>query len=292
MSEPEPSRPGSILRAEREALGVTVREVSETLNLSIAVIEAIEADDLERLPGPVFARGYLRSYARLLELDPEPLLAQYPPPPEPSLPLGRVPEPPIREWIRRRPELVLGAAAGVAVLLLVLLVVWLWPSGSAETRGAAAGATEPGFTDDGGAAAVDDVIGGLTAGPVTDVASWQMPASGAAAEDGTSARGGAAVASAAPFGAGGDNVRRITDVGGDRLAFTFSEDCWVEVHSGTGARLYSDLGRGGDELVLVGQGPFRILLGYAPAVQLAFNGEPMPLAPHTRNNVATLVLGQ
>jgi len=42
----------------------------------------------------------------------------------------------------------------------------------------------------------------------------------------------------------------------------------------------------------VGQAPFRVLLGYAPGVQMSFNGETVVLAPHTRNNVATLVLGQ
>ena len=41
VREPDANRPGSVLRAEREALGVTVREVAETLNLSMTVIEAI-----------------------------------------------------------------------------------------------------------------------------------------------------------------------------------------------------------------------------------------------------------
>ena len=45
-------------------------------------------------------------------------------------------------------------------------------------------------------------------------------------------------------------------------------------------------------LRLVGAGPFQIRLGYAPAVTLAYNGEPVPLAPHTRNTVALLVVGQ
>ena len=127
MSEPQPSRPGSILRAEREALGVTVREVSETLNLSMATIEAIEADDLDRLPGPVFARGYVRAYARLLELDPEPLVTGYPEPQAP-LPAAGPPESPVWEWIRQRPAMVLGGAAGVLLLLIVVLLIWLWPS--------------------------------------------------------------------------------------------------------------------------------------------------------------------
>jgi cytoskeleton protein RodZ len=86
--------------------------------------------------------------------------------------------------------------------------------------------------------------------------------------------------------------RRLTPSGDDRLAFSFTEDCWVEVQSASGERLYSDLSRAGSELDLVGDGPFRILLGYAPGAELSFNGEPVPLGPHTRNNVATLVLGQ
>ncbi len=141
MSEPEVSRPGSILRAEREALGVTVREVSETLNLSMSAIEAIEADDYERLPGPVFARGYVRAYARLLELEPDPLLAQIPRPPDPMDAVPERPELPVWEWIRRRPGLVLGGAAGLLVAVVVMMAVWLWPGG--ESQDASAG-TAPG----------------------------------------------------------------------------------------------------------------------------------------------------
>ena len=59
-----------------------------------------------------------------------------------------------------------------------------------------------------------------------------------------------------------------------------------------GHRLYGELGRAGTSLELVGQAPFRILLGNAPGVTLQFNGERVALSPHTRNNVGTLVLGQ
>jgi cytoskeleton protein RodZ len=87
-------------------------------------------------------------------------------------------------------------------------------------------------------------------------------------------------------------VRRITPTGSDRLLFQFTDDCWVEIKSATGASLYSDLSRAGRTLELVGIAPFRILLGYAPGVTMSFNDEAVALAPHTRNNVATLVLGQ
>jgi cytoskeleton protein RodZ len=66
----------------------------------------------------------------------------------------------------------------------------------------------------------------------------------------------------------------------------------VEIKDTAGAVLFGDLGRAGGQIELVGAGPFRVLLGYAPGVLLEYNSEPVALAPHTRNNVASLVLGQ
>jgi cytoskeleton protein RodZ len=85
-------------------------------------------------------------------------------------------------------------------------------------------------------------------------------------------------------------VRRISPEGEDRVDFEFSEDCWVEV-ADAGGRNFSDLARAGDTLVLVGQAPFRIRLGYGPGASVAFNGQVVALAPHTRrSNVTFLVL--
>ena len=78
MSDTLKAGPGADLQAAREGMEVSTREVADALNLPVNVIEALEADDYERLPPTVFTRGYLRSYARLLELSPESLLARYP----------------------------------------------------------------------------------------------------------------------------------------------------------------------------------------------------------------------
>ena len=67
--------PGAVLAAAREELGITQREVSDALNLPIATIDAIETNDQTHLPAQVFTRGYVRAYAKLLEIDAEPLVA-------------------------------------------------------------------------------------------------------------------------------------------------------------------------------------------------------------------------
>ncbi|MEQ8857771.1 MAG: DUF4115 domain-containing protein [Pseudomonadales bacterium] len=324
MTGPETS-PGAALRAEREALGVTVREVAETLNLSMSMIDAIETDDLERLPGPVFARGYVRAYARLLELDPRPLLEHFPKAQDPPPPEGAAPELPIWEWIRDRPVMVLGAAGAGVLVALLLLILALWPEGgdgdaTMNDTSALDASTADVSTDDASSAA--PVLDGAPETTATAPVGIEPPAAAAAPSaraptsapaDARAGERAAALPDPATTGAepttvdasappaasdselaasGAGPARRITATGDDRLSFGFSDDCWVEVKSGGGTRLYSNLGRAGAELQLIGQGPFRILLGYAPGVRLTFNGEPVPLAPHTRDNVATLVLGQ
>jgi cytoskeleton protein RodZ len=287
VTEQEPG-PGRRLREERERLGITVREVAEHLNLTAAVVHAIEADDYSRLPGPVFVRGYLRAYARLLQLDPQPLLARCPYGTEDAGPAPQPAGPSLREWIRHRPALVLGGGAVLAVAALTGVLLAVWPHGEPdiepiglEARAAAADtrAGEPSPRAEGPAfepdpAAPTDLLSQSDAEPVRD----SVPGTPAQA--------------AGPDGEPAGEVVRIGPDGQDRIELTFSEDCWVEIRDAAGVSRYSGLSRAGSELVLEGDGPLRVLLGYAPGATLAFNGEPVPLQPHTRNNVASLVLGQ
>ena len=67
--------PGELLAARRNELRLTVEEVSQRLKLAPRQITALEANDFASLPGMASVRGFIRSYARLLELDPVPLLA-------------------------------------------------------------------------------------------------------------------------------------------------------------------------------------------------------------------------
>ena len=70
------SGPGADLAAEREALGWTTEQVANQLNLAPRQIQALEADNFAALPGMASVRGFIRSYAKLLKIDVEPLLAQ------------------------------------------------------------------------------------------------------------------------------------------------------------------------------------------------------------------------
>ena len=67
-------RPGAQLAAVRTAKGYTVEEIAARLHLRVHVIQLLEADDYSNMPDPVFVKGYLRAYAKLVELNADPLL--------------------------------------------------------------------------------------------------------------------------------------------------------------------------------------------------------------------------
>jgi cytoskeleton protein RodZ len=85
---------------------------------------------------------------------------------------------------------------------------------------------------------------------------------------------------------------RVLAGGEARLSLTFTGDCWVEIRDGDDRVVLRDLHRAGQALDLLGRAPFRVRLGHAPVVELSYNDSRVPLAPHTRNDVASLVIGR
>lgn len=71
---------GAALAGERRAQRQSLEQVAAATRIRVGHLRAIERDELESLPGPVYARGYVRTYANHLGLDPEPLLERMPPP--------------------------------------------------------------------------------------------------------------------------------------------------------------------------------------------------------------------
>jgi len=73
----EPEKLGEYLAYQREKNGLSVEEVARKLYLSAHVVRSLEGGLYEKLPEPVYVRGYIRGYCRILSLDPKPLLEMY-----------------------------------------------------------------------------------------------------------------------------------------------------------------------------------------------------------------------
>jgi cytoskeleton protein RodZ len=68
---------GDLLRNARRSRGMTIEQISRVTKISAPILRALEADDHARLPGWVFTRGFLRSYAREVGLDPQETVATF-----------------------------------------------------------------------------------------------------------------------------------------------------------------------------------------------------------------------
>ena len=68
---------GENLRREREMRGVSLEEIASATKISIRFLDAIEREDFSKIPGGIFARSFIRTYARYLGLDEEQVVAEY-----------------------------------------------------------------------------------------------------------------------------------------------------------------------------------------------------------------------
>jgi len=68
---------GENLRREREMRGVSLEEISSATKISLRILDAIEREDFAKLPGGIFSRSFVRSYARYLGLDDERVVAEF-----------------------------------------------------------------------------------------------------------------------------------------------------------------------------------------------------------------------
>ena len=276
-----PAQLGRKLGAARESCGLSIGDVAHQLKLSPWQVEAIEAGNCQRLPGTVFIRGFIRNYARLVKLDPAPLLASaeqqlpHSAPPEPELPHSvNIPFPTGRElsWHKYAIALLVLLVPVVVfefygedaaeVTVNSRLVVLPQPQVMAEEKAADAGVVPP------GSPASDTMVK-----PVRAVSETQTRASA----DGTPQK---SIRTASVEHQPGEHLLRLR----------FDQESWVEVRDRNGRTIFSQLNPAGTEQAVSGLPPLSLVVGNAVGVRLTHNQQPVDLAPHIKVDVARLTL--
>lgn len=126
---------GHVLQQARTTAGLTIEQVSASTRVRVPIVQAIEQDDFSRCGGDVYARGHIRTFARVVGIDPEPLVQQYDsehggrPAPTPAAPLFEAER--IRPE-RRRPN---WTAAMVAAIVAVIGFVGFTMFNGADEEG-------------------------------------------------------------------------------------------------------------------------------------------------------------
>ncbi|MBL8429489.1 MAG: helix-turn-helix domain-containing protein [Dechloromonas sp.] len=283
---------GERLRLAREARSLEVADIAQTLKLGPRQVEALEADDWKGLPGNTFIRGFVRNYARLVQIDPAPLMVQ----------LDDVLEAPVSSLGvsemtpaamphsgtagSQRSKLFVLVGAGSVVL--AALAYFLMPADLSSLREStqslldslgrkepevsipipATGAPEPVFPP---GTTPQQVMNPQVLAP----AEVLVPAAGTVSP--SAGKPDTPESGTAPANA-------------PQMRFLIEKDSWLEVRDRDNKVVFSQRLIAGTEQALSGQGPLSVTIGYAPGVRVFWHGQPVDLAPYTRGEVARLVL--
>ena len=280
---------GQVLRLAREARGISIDEASMALKLRPRQIDALETNNWFQLPRTV-TRGFVRNYARYLELDAGPLMAAMdsvamPQGPELAVSDGAPVSMP-REGRGDRRDYA-RVVAGAIVLVLALLAYFFVPAeawrstlgsikalvsmkqADSDAPAAPAGISEK---TSGAAPATPETLP-VTITPVPETASAPVPPL-------------TAPAPAEPLA----SVSAASSAANGTLVFSFSRPSWVEVRDRGGQIVFSQLNPAGSRREIVGQPPFALVVGNATHVTLQYKGKPVDLSQRSKDDVARLTL--
>ncbi len=301
--------PGKRLRIARQAKGMSLADVATHLHLNQSIVQALENNDHDRLPGPVFVRGYARNYARLLGLDDASILTHYggtytdhshrPAP----MNQGVKPEIHSSHFAVRLVSWIL------VVGLLGLLAFWWqghleWNNGIVDRTLEAELFTPDGADSENGGltlpqpepdqapdklprisestveptpaeAIIEEATGRSAPQPTATIA----PAQSAAGEQQTAA----AEAAAEKPGAGGEAAA-------SEIVFEFLGTCWVDIRDSTRKfKLFGEMSKD-QRKVLGGTPPYSIILGNSAMVRITVDGLPFDIKSVSRGSVARFTL--
>ncbi len=297
---------GAWLARTRAGYGAEPRDMARQLGLNPTIILALEADDFARLGPPVFVRGYLSRYARLLDLPEAAVLERY----REQTDASQEP-PPLKVVHSRERQTRVRDLRGFIYLLVVIglgwtairhldaldpsrLLAWWPPSDSSSAPPPASKPmTVTTQTQYPFQPKPEEATGEPTPPPVpatsepppsphaepaptapSAIALTPPPTAEPAAGDGNPA---SAPMVAVQEGAG-DNAASETAAGGARLMLQFSEDCWVQVKDAQGKVLVNGLMKANTTSALSGPAPFTVTLGNAPAARIAVDDRPVDTA--------------
>mgnify|MGYP003655000189 CR=1 FL=1 len=316
--QPIENGPGHLLVKKREALGMSVQEVADALHITMHYVRALETDAHDKLPGDVFIKGYLRSYAGLLQLDPTVIINVYS---EFNSERANAQEYGTRRHSNARRRIPWLVVSGVAFVGMAI-ALWYFNSGSSSANGVSA-APVPSNANTrtirpGGGATLDQVATSVVVPSAPDqfaaaepdpqpnsteleeqampeiVPSQDVPMPVQLTPDDEQIQD-QAITPAASEVLEQPSAQRLISVDGegeDLVQFTFTGESMVQVTDANDEQLYRDVRVAGDLLRISGTAPFNILLGDASNSELSFNGTEVDFSSTIRiDNSARLTIG-
>ncbi len=323
--EVDNKEPGLSLARARQEKGFAVDEVAARLHLSAVQVQSLEENDYESLPEATYVKGYIKNYAKLLELDHAPLIESYiervKPKKNDTIETVAVNQ---QKLIASNDTKVMYTIFGIVVLVIVIVGIWIGTqgysekvSGQAETTVTIAeqasedlfGPRLEGQADEGDGP--DSEVGSDTVDTALQEQEPQYPAAPkqpdtiSAVTPATKTSRPAVETNAKKEAAPennqttrrGDTDNKKTEVPVkserlDEIVLFFEENSWVDVRDTNDKKLLYKTIDEGRVVTVKGVAPFKIFLGNADGVKLSYNGKQVNFDKYKRGLIARFTVGK
>ena len=288
---------GTLLKNKRESLGLTQKQISDRLKLRVTLIQQIEENQFESDQVATFMRGYIRSYAKYVNLDEKVVLnalhhsgdAQHQE--QEMLSFSR------KTKTEKHNSRIMLLTWSIFAVIVGISSLWWWQNQQQDTLSQSLANTEsseelvveesldPELTS----LEVIEAEQNTETSPVTENSDELTEVS--SAEDSVTldpVEEAPEAADVASVTAEPETVAPEAVV--NELVMQFSADCWIQVKDASGKTLSTGIKKAGQTLNLSGTAPYKVILGAPEGVSMTFASEPVDLSGYTSGKVARITL--
>lgn len=293
---------GDVLRKAREAQKLSVEDAASRLHLSIKQINALEQDDFAVFGSAMLVRGFIKNYARLLSLDPDPLLASH---------RNSAPQDQFQAIAYQSNNLVsvraprfskFSSLVLVGLVVLTMMIVGIYQYVSHQDSAVPLEKALSGKTQQ---SAVSDPLPEIAlpkaerdASTDASVTEIQLPTpsesnvSKTQKSDDKSASKALANEQVKPVSSNSEPGKpEQVQAGMVRVKLVLTAPSWISVQDKTGQTVFSKLVNTGANEYVEGVPPLKFHIGNVSGTQLIFNGQSVDLSASTYNNMARITIG-
>ena len=302
---------GQLLSQSREQLGITQEMVAARLCLKVTVVREIEEDIKPAGVEPTFLRGYMRLYARMVNIPEADLLTML----NKEAPMQVSNVSPMQSYSlgkkrKKRDGWLMKITWLIAIILVTMIGVWWWQDNQAQQKELVSMAEQNGSMiaqqEENSSAAPTNASSADASANETTGTPLDTLTEGAAANSASSANNAQVTPDNTPVN---ENVRTVPLPGSqvipasidrsqnsaatdqatpisDALVMNFKGDCWLEVRDSKNKVLYSGIKKRGETLELQGQSVYNLNIGVPANVDIKFKGNNVDLTRFIKANRA------
>lgn len=291
-SNAENAQIGTRLRLAREERNLSIKDVADSLRLRVSVIEDIENNQFNNEKITTFIRGYIRAYAKLVNIDADSLLQEqslFPVVQQQDVKMQSFSKKTRRQKSDSRIMTLTWAIFSVAI---GITIIWWWQAKQRDLIEQPQEIAQQNATEKTINTSTMKVSRSELVATAVETKSTEKPVVTPAKNtvETTTKKNSSVVKETVKE----ETVKEVTkpkvEVKAPNIEMNFIADCWVDIRDANGKRLLTGIKSRGEKVELNGKQPFKLVLGAPSAVELKYNGKKVDLSNYPPKRVARLSL--